>query len=70
MSYCRFENTYRDLTDCVGALEDGEKLSASEKRYAKRMRDLCEEYIELFNEPSPDGWWCDECNIDEIIEHI
>lgn len=50
MSYCRFENTYSDLADCVGALECGDKLSDREKRFAKYMRDLCEEYIELFDE--------------------
>ena len=52
MSYCRFENTKSDLADCVGALEgvvyDGEEISKREWQYAKRMKELCEEYLELF----------------------
>ena len=50
MSYCRFENTYRDLADCVEALETREELSNSERRYAKFMRDMCEDYISAYNE--------------------
>lgn len=54
MSYCRFENTYQDLVDCVNALEDiaydGESISEREWRYAKRMRDLCEQFLETFDE--------------------
>jgi hypothetical protein len=48
MSYCRFENTYRDLNDCVNALgealDDGltfkeflDTLSETEQYYFKRM---------------------------------
>ena len=50
MSYCRFENTYSDLAGCVGALEECEELSNSERKYAKWMRDMCEEYISAYNE--------------------
>lgn len=50
MSYCRFENTYSDLADCVGALKECEELSNSERKYAKWMRDMCEEYISAYNE--------------------
>ena len=54
MSYCRFENTYSDLNDCVNALEeivyDGETISTREWRYAKRMRELCERFIEALDE--------------------
>jgi hypothetical protein len=51
MSYCRFRNTLNDLEDCVYALEDInlEDLSQEELWAAKRMRNLCEEYIELFD---------------------
>lgn len=41
MSYCRFENTYHDLKDCEGALDNGEKLSASEAKYALQLIRLC-----------------------------
>jgi len=48
MSYCRFENTLRDLQDCIMALEDGELQSGgSEMNSAMRMVEACEEYINL-----------------------
>ena len=51
MSYCRFENTYADLAGCVVALDrtiDGEDtISERELFYARQMRDLCEQYLEL-----------------------
>jgi hypothetical protein len=49
MSYCRFENTYSDLADCVGALEDCEELSNSERIYADLMYDMCVDYIRAYN---------------------
>lgn len=54
MSYCRFENTYSDLRDCVMALElltggDG-TISRREWQYAKMMRSLCDDYLSLMNE--------------------
>lgn len=54
MSYCRFENTFSDLRDCLISLEfrknDEEAISSREWEYAKMMRDYCEQYIELFDE--------------------
>lgn len=55
MSYCRFRNTTIDLADCVYTLENirnGEKepLSPEEYSASKRMYDLCQEYIQLFEE--------------------
>lgn len=45
MSYCRFENTYRDLSDCEDALIelfDGEtSLSRDELVYAQRLVAVC-----------------------------
>lgn len=51
MSYCRFRNTYSDLSDCVYALEDIDikDLSQEELWAMKKMRSLCEDYIELFD---------------------
>lgn len=50
MSYCRFENTLHDLVDCVNALEavvyEGESISESEWKYAKRMKEWCDRFIE------------------------
>ena len=37
MSYCRFENTYNDVKDCMCAIDDGGGLSEREARYAKRL---------------------------------
>lgn len=37
MSYCRFQNTYGDLVECVDALEQERKLSNGEYRAAMRM---------------------------------
>lgn len=53
MSYCRFENTYGDLADCVRALRSGEEISEDEMYYAKKMRRLCESFIEEFDDYEP-----------------
>lgn len=53
MGYCRFENTSRDLSDCVEALEDIhtlDELSESEQMSASYMLGLCERYVEFYNE--------------------
>ena len=46
MSYCRFENTASDLSDCLDALESGAHkggLSSYEKRGLKDLLSYCEE---------------------------
>ena len=53
MSYCRFENTYSDLSDCVCALNDGKEISEREMYYATNMCKLCEEFIEAFDSYEP-----------------
>ena len=40
MSYCRFENTLKDLQDCFDNLHD-ENLSADEVRARKRLILIC-----------------------------
>jgi hypothetical protein len=55
MSYCRFRNTKIDLVDCVYALKgirDGEEAPLSLEEYfaSEKMYDLCQEYIQLFEE--------------------
>jgi hypothetical protein len=49
MSYCRFHNTYWDLKKCVESLQyDGiDDLTVNEKKYALKMRELCEQYLKL-----------------------
>lgn len=41
MSYCRFANTYADLTDCARHTED--TLGGEEFRARKRLIELCRE---------------------------
>lgn len=52
MSYCRFENTARDLRDCVYAIQEGEinDLSTSEIRAAQDLLALAEDLIDLQDE--------------------
>lgn len=55
MSYCRFENTYGDLKDCLEALRkagSAEELISNaneyEKRYIKKLIALCADIAEEF----------------------
>jgi hypothetical protein len=50
MSYCRFENTYRDLMDCYNAMSDTDDLSDSEKKYHDKMIKLCKEVADDFGD--------------------
>lgn len=49
MSYCRFENTYRDLDDCLANLGDPD-MSESEKHYARRIYNICRSYVAEFED--------------------
>ncbi len=48
MSYCRFENTARDLVDCVNAINRGEihELNNYELDGLKDILDLAEQIVE------------------------
>lgn len=58
MSYCRFENTSRDLRDCLEAMQElinnegvdehGDNLSKTEISAMHDMRPMVEEFIELY----------------------
>lgn len=57
MSYCRFENTANDLSDCQDRLEElgsieaaKEELSESEFRKMKRLIKMCQEIADSFSE--------------------
>ena len=52
MSYCRFQNTYRDLVDCVQALDQGATpdLSNAELRAARDMMQICEQFLMYYDE--------------------
>ena len=47
MSYCRFENTTRDMRDCLDAIEDGDtrELSRYETSALRRFLNLAEEIL-------------------------
>jgi len=59
MSYCRFENTLRDLQDCIWSLEDGEadNIGVTELNSAMSMLEACQEFIDL------------QWKLDEIIDN-
>ena len=49
MSYCRFENTTRDMQDCINAIEEGEatelsRYEASALREFLDLADVIKEY--------------------------
>ena len=48
MSYCRFENTARDLADCVSAVNRGEihELNEYESEGLIRLLSLCNDMVE------------------------
>ena len=46
MSYCRFENTERDVLDCIGALEERSISSDSEKEYAESLLETVCKYLQ------------------------
>ena len=45
MSHCRFENTFKDLSDCYESMSTGnnclDQLSEHEKKYAIKLVKLC-----------------------------
>ena len=54
MSYCRFENTSRDLEDCIQAIQDNyekcEDLSRYEVESLHRLLEQAEQIIDLSEE--------------------
>jgi len=59
MSYCRFENTFHDLQDCLRAVDDlvetyadGEPdpLSRTEESHRAALYELCKSYMEACEE--------------------
>ena len=59
MSYCRFENTARDLQDCVNAINRGEvdELNDYEIEGLRDILELCKEILD------------DQENIKEILDN-
>ena len=50
MSYCVFEGVSSDIGTCIDALQHLDDLSERESNYAKRLRTLCEQYIDAYDE--------------------
>jgi hypothetical protein len=50
MSYCRFENTYRDLSDCFENMENVNENNTSEKMYRKNLIELCQNIVDDYAE--------------------
>ena len=53
MSYCRFENTFKDLQDCLEDLEYGNdfsELSESEQKYRNKLVKICKRISDEFEE--------------------
>jgi hypothetical protein len=59
MSYCRFENTAKDMQDCVYAIEERDvyEFSSYELRGFKQVLELAQEILDL------------EDDIEKIIEY-
>ena len=49
MSYCKFENTYHDLIDCLENIES-EASNERDERYRIRIIQLLKENIDLIEE--------------------
>ena len=49
MGYCRFENTFKDLQDCLEYMDD--KLSESEEKYKNKIINLAHEIDVDFGNP-------------------
>lgn len=74
MSYCRFENTSRDLADCAQALEQmaagkGEPLSRSELQAAKDLAATARDLLALLRRHSeePD---MEDVDFDESLDAL
>ena len=61
MSYCRFENTYKDLLDCSNNMNN--ITSERERDYMQRLVDVCKDIIdeyELVKMSEEDDEWDDD----------
>lgn len=58
MSYCRFEGTAEELGLCITDLIDDIDLSDREANYANRLKSLCEEYLQAYDDwnANKEGW--------------
>lgn len=50
MSYCQFENTYRDLKQCADAIANEDESSKIENNYKRLLIQLCRDIAETIEE--------------------
>jgi len=52
MSYCRFENTKRDLEECLEALHENGGVDGIEedKEHVKDLIEICKEIVEYYGD--------------------
>jgi hypothetical protein len=69
MSYCRFQNTSKDLADCHGALESGEgadtQLDQYERDAKRSLIQLCRDIVDEFGETLGNGVEGEEEDLDD-----
>jgi len=49
MSYCRFENTFRDLLDCYNNLDESVN-SKTEQNFRERLIGLCKDIVDEYGD--------------------
>jgi len=65
MSYCRFENTFRDLLDCYNNLDESVN-SKTEQNFRERLIGLCKDIVDEYG----DVEFNDDENDEEYDERI
>lgn len=64
MSYCRFENTYRDLLDCADNMDNIQ--NKNEYNYMLRLVNVCREIIDTYEQHNMgEDWDGEEYNGEE-----
>lgn len=71
MSYCRFENTFKDLQDCYMNMDDAN--STSEQKYRDSLIQLCKDIVseygdEVFDDADDDTDEDDNWDPDQAYE--
>jgi hypothetical protein len=75
MSYCRFQNTVRDLADCQEALDECEVLSKDELSARHELVQMCAEIVARHGAPEEkqlvaDALKDDENTTEELVDSI
>lgn len=68
MSYCKFENTFRDLEDCYYSLQDGK--SQREASYMKSLVLKCADIIEEMMSGRNEDFYIDRDELEEACNDL